>query len=64
MNTKDFIAAPCRCGACVQAGVTALELRRDPRSGAWLHGYDLKRWYAARDEARQMLKQHPVKGMR
>lgn len=64
LNPKDFIAPPCSCGECVQAGVTAVELRRDPWSGKWLHGYALRRWYEARAQARVALKAHPVKGMR
>ena len=45
MKTQDFIREPCSCGECQQAGVSALEQRRDPWTGKWLHGYDLKRWY-------------------
>lgn len=52
MSLKDFVGAPCDCGQCVQAGVNSLEQVRDPRSGAWLHGYDLKRWYEARQKFR------------
>ena len=48
MNRADFIQPPCVCGACVQAGVSALEQMRDYQTGRWLHGYELKRWYAAR----------------
>lgn len=47
MKPGDFIGAPCSCAECCQAGVTARELRRDPTTGAWLHGYALKRWYEA-----------------
>lgn len=57
MRPEDFIAAPCACGACQQANVTQLEVRRDPRSGRWLHGYELKRWYEARQAAREAFRQ-------
>lgn len=50
MKPEDMIGAPCRCPECFQAGVSEKELRRDPRSGEWLHGQNLRRWYAARDE--------------
>ena len=52
MTAKDFVGPPCGCPQCQQAGVDALEQVRDPRSGAWLHGYELKRWYEARDRFR------------
>lgn len=47
MKREDFEAFPCGCGECVQAGVNTKPQRRDPRSGKWLHGYDLKRLYDA-----------------
>jgi hypothetical protein len=50
MKPSDIQAAPCHCGECRQAGVTDLALRRDPMSGRWLHGYDLRRWYTAKAE--------------
>lgn len=53
MHLADFQGPPCRCGECVQAGVTELPQRRDPDTGCWLHGYALKRWYEARDEFRR-----------
>jgi len=53
MKTQDFIREPCSCGECQQAGVSALEQRRDPWTGKWLHGYDLKRWYQAKDTVRE-----------
>jgi len=53
MKPADHVGPPCSCPLCVQAGVTQLEARRDPRSGVWLHGYDLKRWYEARDQFRR-----------
>lgn len=49
MKGADFIAPACSCPECRQAGVTMLEVRRDPHTGMLLHGYALKRWYAARD---------------
>lgn len=49
MRREDYIGPPCRCGECVQAGVSEQEQRRDPRTGAWLHGHDLRRWLEARD---------------
>lgn len=48
MKPADFVGRPCDCPNCRQAGVTELAIRRDPRSGEWLHGYDLKRWYDAK----------------
>ena len=50
MKVQDHIAPPCSCPECFQAGVTDKELRRDPRSGRWLHGHELRRWYEAREE--------------
>ena len=50
MTRADFIQPPCGCAECVQAGVSALEQIRDWRTGKWLHSYDLKRWYAAREQ--------------
>ncbi len=47
MNHEDFIGEPCGCGPCVQWGVNDRPIRRDPRSGSWLHGRDLLRWYEA-----------------
>jgi hypothetical protein len=44
---------PCLCGECKQAGVSDLPLRRDPHTGVFLHGYPLKRWYAAREDFRR-----------
>ena len=49
MKPEDFIAQPCACPACEQAGVSDRDQIRDRVSGAWLHGYDLKRWYEAKD---------------
>lgn len=48
MRTEDMIQPPCGCPECVQAGVSTLERRREPRTGELLHGYPLKRWYDAK----------------
>lgn len=53
MTQKDFIGEPCACGECVQAGVSYLQQVRDPRTGGWLHGYALSRWYEARERFRE-----------
>jgi hypothetical protein len=50
MRDADFIGAPCACPECSQAGVSDQPIRRDPRSGRWLHGYDLKRWLQAQQD--------------
>lgn len=49
MKREDYEGPPCACGQCVQAGVSHLKQRRDPQSGAWLHGYDLRRWHEAKN---------------
>lgn len=49
MKIEDFEEPPCGCALCVQADVAHLPIRRDWSTGVWLHGYDLKRWYAARE---------------
>ena len=43
----DHERGPCTCAECAQAGVSEQPQKRDPRSGKWLHGYDLKRLYDA-----------------
>jgi hypothetical protein len=48
MKAADFRLPPCSCPECRQAGVDRLEQRRDPRTGAVLHGHELRRWYEAR----------------
>lgn len=50
MKAADFISGPCGCPECRQAGVDAVERRRDPRSGEWLHGFALRRWLDARNK--------------
>jgi hypothetical protein len=60
---EDFITPPCSCGPCRQARVDHLEGRRDPATRAILHGYDLKRWYEARERYQQAMAALKVKGM-
>jgi hypothetical protein len=50
MKTEDFVGPPCDCPDCRQAGVTDLNTKRDPWTGKWLHGYDLKRLYEAQQK--------------
>ena len=49
MKRADFEREPCHCGECRQAGVEDKLQLRDPQSGKWLHGYDLRRCYEAAD---------------
>ena len=49
MKHEDFERPPCPCPPCVQAGVSGRTQIRDHATGRWLHGYDLARWYAARE---------------
>lgn len=56
MRIEDIEQPPCACGECVQAQVTDKPRRRDPRSGRLLHGYELKRWYQAKDACLTSLK--------
>ena len=63
-SPADFIGPPCGCPACVQAVVNEHEQRRDPWTGKWLHGYDLKRWYEARERARAAYRASGPKGMK
>lgn len=53
MKRSDFIGPSCDCVPCRQAGVNGREIVRDYHTGYWLHGYDLKRWYDARERFRQ-----------
>jgi hypothetical protein len=57
VKREDFEQAPCACGACVQAGVSERPQKRDPKSGAWMHGYQLKCWYEAQDAFWQRFKE-------
>ncbi len=50
MTREDYEQAPCTCPICRQAGVHMKPQIRDRYTGAWLHGYDLKRWHDARDQ--------------
>jgi len=54
MKARDFIGVPCECPPCRQAGMSDRPTRRDPRTGAMLHGQDLRRWYEARDSFMQL----------
>lgn len=63
MKADDYQRDPCRCPDCVQAGVSDRMQIRDRYSGAWLHGYDLKRWWAARDQFWQQMNEFKVKTM-
>lgn len=62
MKRADFERGPCPCAECRQAGVSELEQVRDPQTGAYLHGYPLKRWYEARDAFKAALDKVRVKG--
>ena len=48
LKRSDFEREPCTCGECQQAGVSVLPQLRDWRTGAWMHGYPLKRVYEAK----------------
>lgn len=43
MKDADIFGPPCKCGECVQAGVTEEPTRRDPATGRMLHGFALRR---------------------
>lgn len=47
----------CSCGECRQAGVTHLPMRKSPQTKDWMHGYDLKRYWAAADRFKSELAQ-------
>ncbi len=64
MKTEDFQREPCTCEACTVAGVSKLPQRRDPQSGAWLHGRELRRYYEAKQKFLTAFKNHEPKGMR
>lgn len=49
MNRRDYVRDSCTCGECQQAGVSDVLQVRDPHSGKWLHGYELKRVQDAAD---------------
>lgn len=52
MKSEDFQRDSCTCPECTQAGVSTVPQIRDRHSGAYMHGYDLKRWYTARERFR------------
>ena len=64
MSTPDFQREPCTCEACTVAGVSKLAQRRDPFSGAWLHGKDARRWYEAKARLAEQLAKVKPKAMR
>ncbi len=49
MKRADFEREPCPCAECEQAGVSDRVQVRDPQTGAFLHGYPLRRWHEAAD---------------
>lgn len=53
---KPF-ADPCGCRLCTEAGVSDRRIRLDPRSGEWLHGEQLRRWYAAREAFQGLIRE-------
>jgi hypothetical protein len=63
LKQADYIGPPCKCGECVQAGVSTRRQRRDPHSGEWLHGYRLRHWYEAWYRYRAALAAVKVKTM-
>lgn len=57
----DNEGQPCNCLECQAAEVTHLAIRFVPpdafsSKARWIHGEELKRWYVARDEAQQQLR--------
>lgn len=64
LKPEDYIGPPCGCAACVVAGVSEQESRRDPRSGVWMHGRDLANWYRAKATFDAEMARIRVKGMR
>lgn len=63
MRPQDVQGEPCACEACVLAGVSGRPVRRDPRTGRWMHGRELRKWWDAHDAFWARVKQAP-KGMR
>jgi hypothetical protein len=47
VKREDYEGPPCHCEACVMADITDKPIRRDYRSGKWVHGYELKKLYQA-----------------
>lgn len=64
MSTASFQRDPCTCEACTVAGVSKLPQRRDPFSGAWLHGKDARRWYEAKARVYEQFRAIKPKAMR
>lgn len=64
VKLTDFQREPCTCEACTVAGVSKLAQRRDPFSGAWLHGVQLRRWYEAKARVFKQWQTVKPKGMR
>lgn len=57
VRREDFEREACTCGECVQADVSGKPQRRDPGTGRWLHGHDLKRLYDAADRVLAQVKE-------
>lgn len=60
---EDMISPPCGCPECFQAGVSEKDQRRDPQTGAWMHGESLRRWYEARENFLKLKSQHGPKDL-
>ena len=54
---------PCGCDLCVSAGISDRRIHRDPYSGEWLHGEDLRRWHEARDRFRALAEHAGLRSM-
>lgn len=54
MKVEDFITGPCGCGECLAANVAEESQRRDPHTGQWMHGYQLRRWLDARKRFQEL----------
>lgn len=50
LKRDDFERAACTCPACYQAGVAERPQLRHSRTGAWMHGEELRRVYRSRDD--------------
>lgn len=57
ISRDDFERAPCTCPECYQAGVSERPQLRGYRSGAWMHGQELRRTWEARDSFWALVKQ-------
>lgn len=58
---SDNVGAPCNCLLCQEADATHLKTVRVPADEfhpkpRWLHGEELKAWWAARDQVREQFK--------